>query len=230
MRIKFGSLVTEGTGSLGGHTFQNSNYGAQLRSKPVNKKAPSFSQSLIRSYNSTIHGGWRALTDAQRNIWIKAAPYPLSGSQFWYQCQYTRLAEGLPFLNNPANKLDTYLGEELVDQDLWNAPGLAYWDIVNGNWYADGSCLYFNDSLGSIFKLAFWSIGTLYKVKLSVNINGYRLIPPYNGSSPYFDIISSNTYTFFYTVVGYSRMILYAQNVPSFISSLSIKEVFNYNG
>ena len=67
--LKFGAIVTEGSGSLGGHTIQNSKGGMQIRNKPIPHGNPSASQTLIRSINPQIQAGWRALTDAQQKIW-----------------------------------------------------------------------------------------------------------------------------------------------------------------
>jgi hypothetical protein len=230
MRVKFGSLITEGAGSLGGHTIQKSNYGSQLRSKPVNKKNPTFSQSLIRSYYSIIHGGWRALSNAERTLWSKSAPHPLSGSQFWFQVQFTRLHEGLPFLVNPANRLNTYLGPELIDQDLWNAPGLAWWSEIDEGWSGDGTSLFHNGSYSRVRKNLFWDIGSIYRVRLNCKFSSGYIFAPYDGTGSAFAIYSSNFYTFFYSPDDRTRMYIAADGSSISISFLSIKQVYNYNG
>ena len=230
MRLKFGALITEGHGSLGGHTIQNSNYGSQLRSKPVNKKKPTYEQSIIRSLNSTIHSGWRNLTDQQRRIWIKAAPYPLSGSQFWYKCQFTRLHEGLPFLQNPANKLDTYLGSEMIPQSLWHASGLAWWDNIIGTWLGNGVILAYSGDSGVITKYSFFTVNTLYKIVFTCYPEGYRLIAPYSSSPPSINITYPNTYTYFYKPDLAKVMRIYFSGNDGYITYISIKEVYGYYG
>jgi hypothetical protein len=230
MRVKFGSLVTEGHGSLGGHTIQNSNYGAQLRSKPVNKKAPSFSQSLIRSFNSTIHAAWRALSASQQQIWIKAAPPPLSGSQFWYQCQFTRLSEGLPFLKNPANRLATYLGYEMINQTLWNKSTMEYWDFVGESWSADNTKLITTASSDYLNKYEFWQINHIYKCVCNIEVLTSPLRMPFDSTSPSVLVYSSNIYTEFYSPDDKTRLTLRNAGGSGYYLSLSIKEVFNYNG
>ena len=229
-KIKFGSIVVSGSGKLGGHLFQGSPSGAILRTKPNNKQKPSFAQSLIRSYNSIIHGGWRNLSDQQRLIWIKAAPHPLSGSQFWYQCQYTRLAEGLPFLQNPANKLETYLGAELIDQATWADVGLPFWSSVSAGWAGDGSVMSWTLDSGFISVNSFWTIGKFYKVVITVHPSGFRLKCPYDGLSVPPNASTPNTYSYITHISNSTNCYMYASTSFGFISALSIKEVFNYCG
>lgn len=100
--LKFGSLVTAGTGSLGGHTIQHSKGGMQLRNKPISRNQPSESQRLIRSINPLLQKGWRDLSDTQRKVWNDYAPAPLSGHAFWMKCMYYYYYSGkeLIWLNN----------------------------------------------------------------------------------------------------------------------------------
>ena len=111
--LKFGAIVTEGSGSLGGHTIQNSKGGMQLRTKPIPRGNPSASQTLIRSLNQQMQAGWHALTSSQQKIWndwpavhgimnAKGDNHPLSGHSLWMKLQFSQLIDGYPFLINPA--------------------------------------------------------------------------------------------------------------------------------
>ena len=102
MLIKCGAIVTECSGSLGGHTLQHSKGGNQLRTKPIPRGNPSASQYAIRSINPVLQAGWRQLTDSQRNIWDSYAQdygitnahgdhRPLSGHSYWMQYNFFRL-------------------------------------------------------------------------------------------------------------------------------------------
>jgi hypothetical protein len=126
MKAKAGMIVTEMSGSLGGHTFQNSKGGFQIRTKPIPTGKPSASQTLIRSYNPVLQAGWKALTPSQQQIWndwpvthgifnAKGEKHPLSGHSLWMKYQYQRIAEELPFLSNPSLHLISYLGPELIE-------------------------------------------------------------------------------------------------------------------
>lgn len=95
MRVKFGSLVSEGTGKLGGSVVQNSLGGAQMRSKPINKKKPSYAQAVVRGVNKKIHGYWRHLTDEQRASWSNAAGSGRSGANLFYSVAYNWIINNL---------------------------------------------------------------------------------------------------------------------------------------
>jgi len=72
MKIKFGSLVTDGRGKIGGHVASKNRGGAYLRTKvtPVN---PQTSYQLVaRARITTFSQGWRSLTQEQRAAWDAA--------------------------------------------------------------------------------------------------------------------------------------------------------------
>lgn len=72
MKIKFGALITDGRGKIGGHVASKNRGGAYLRTKvtPVNPQT-SF-QSVARGRITTYSQAWRALTEAQRSAWSGA--------------------------------------------------------------------------------------------------------------------------------------------------------------
>ena len=69
MKVKFGSLVVDGRGKIGGHVASKNRGGAYLRTKvtPVNPQT-SF-QATVRDRITTYSQGWRTLTAAQRAAW-----------------------------------------------------------------------------------------------------------------------------------------------------------------
>jgi len=72
MKMKFGAIVTDGRGKIGGHVASKNRAGAYLRTKvtPVN---PSTSfQQAVRNRLSGLSQAWRDLTDAQRATWNSA--------------------------------------------------------------------------------------------------------------------------------------------------------------
>jgi hypothetical protein len=72
MKIKFGAIVTDGRGKLGGHVAAKNRSGNYLRTKvtPVNPQT-SYQQAQ-RAALGTLSSGWSGLTDAQRNAWNAA--------------------------------------------------------------------------------------------------------------------------------------------------------------
>ena len=72
MKIKFGSIVADGRGKIGGHVMSKNRAGSYLRSKvtPVNPR--SASQILVRNRLGSLSIAWRGLTAAQRIQWNSA--------------------------------------------------------------------------------------------------------------------------------------------------------------
>ena len=72
MKMKWGALVTDGRGKIGGHVASKNRAGAYLRTKvtPVNPQTTY--QSIVRSVFTTLSQGWRSLTSAQILAWNSA--------------------------------------------------------------------------------------------------------------------------------------------------------------
>lgn len=68
-KIKWGAIVVDGRGKLGGHVFTKTRSGATMRTKvtPVNPQSPA--QAAARSRLGSQSQGWRGLTEAQRIGW-----------------------------------------------------------------------------------------------------------------------------------------------------------------
>jgi len=71
-KIKFGMMMTDARGKLGGQVFSKNRAGAYIRTKvtPVNPQT-SF-QALVRSFFTAITTGWRLLTVLQRDAFQAA--------------------------------------------------------------------------------------------------------------------------------------------------------------
>ena len=72
MKMKFGALVIDGRGKIGGHVASKNKGGAYLRTKvsPVNPQ--SSYQLSVRNRFTGLAQGWRGLTQAQRDAWNAA--------------------------------------------------------------------------------------------------------------------------------------------------------------
>ena len=72
-RIKFGMMMTDARGKLGGHVFTKAKSGATIRTKvtPLNPKTSA--QSEARGALSANSQAWRTLTENQRLAWNSAA-------------------------------------------------------------------------------------------------------------------------------------------------------------
>jgi len=72
MKMKFGAIVVDGRGKIGGHVASKNRAGAYLRTKVTPVNAQTSSQLTIRSRFTGFSQGWRALTAAQRDAWNAA--------------------------------------------------------------------------------------------------------------------------------------------------------------
>jgi hypothetical protein len=72
MKAKFGAIVVDGRGKIGGHVMSKNRAGAYMRTKvtPVNPNT-SF-QASVRNRLASISSAWRGLTQVQRDAWNQA--------------------------------------------------------------------------------------------------------------------------------------------------------------
>lgn len=109
-RVKFGSLVTEISGSIGGSTFQRNSYGNTLRNKPSPIRSRTTAQLSIRQYMKMAHAGWLDLTAAERQQWNQFVSFSnqkirhdknvlMSGHNLYIKYQVMRLVTGLSILD-----------------------------------------------------------------------------------------------------------------------------------
>jgi len=126
-RVKYGSLVTDISGSIGGSTFQRSSYGNTLRNKPIPTRATSPAQLLVRQYMKQAHDAWTALTAAERTQWQQFTTFSnpkirkdhnviMSGHALYLKYQVSRLLAGLAIQ-------DTL---KYIAMPAWYYPSLVY--------------------------------------------------------------------------------------------------------
>ncbi len=72
MKVKFGAIIVDGRGKIGGHVLSKNRAGAYVRTKvtPVNPQT-SF-QLGVRNRFSSLSQAWRGLTESQRIAWNAA--------------------------------------------------------------------------------------------------------------------------------------------------------------
>lgn len=71
-KIKFGALMVDARGKLGGHVFSKNRAGAYLRTKVTPVNPSTGSQSAIRALFGSITQGWSALAQSAREAWNDA--------------------------------------------------------------------------------------------------------------------------------------------------------------
>ncbi len=72
MKMKFGAIVTDGRGKIGGHVASKNRGGSYLRTKVTPSNAQTVAQNAVRAIFTTLSQGWRDLTQAQRDAWNAA--------------------------------------------------------------------------------------------------------------------------------------------------------------
>jgi hypothetical protein len=76
-RIKYGTIVTQINGSVGGNVFQNNAFGFTLKAKGSVRNPNSKKQNANKGYVSSVSKAWANLSDSDRAAWISyAATYP----------------------------------------------------------------------------------------------------------------------------------------------------------
>ena len=72
MKLKFGAIVTDGRGKIGGHVASKNRGGAYLRTKATPSNPNTVAQAKARSVLSSLSQLWSQLTDGQRQGWNDA--------------------------------------------------------------------------------------------------------------------------------------------------------------
>lgn len=73
MKVKFGSIVTAGSGKIGGHVVSGSLGGRVLKTKGLNYSKGKNFGILFQGKMSRFSSKWRTMSVAQRDSWEKAA-------------------------------------------------------------------------------------------------------------------------------------------------------------
>jgi hypothetical protein len=72
MKVKFGSIVTDGRGKIGGHVMSKNRAGSYLRTKVTPVNPNTVAQVVARNALGSLSIAWRGLTSAQRLLWNSA--------------------------------------------------------------------------------------------------------------------------------------------------------------
>ena len=72
MKLKFGAIVTDGRGKIGGHVASKNRAGAYLRTKVTPTNPNTVAQMQARSILSSLSQQWSTLLESQRLAWNEA--------------------------------------------------------------------------------------------------------------------------------------------------------------
>ncbi len=66
-KVKFGMMMTDASGKLGGHVFAKNRGGSYVRTKGIPSNPQTSAQMNVRGIFASISSAWASLTEAQRN-------------------------------------------------------------------------------------------------------------------------------------------------------------------
>jgi hypothetical protein len=72
MKVKFGAIVTDGRGKIGGHVMSKNRGGAYMRTKVTPSNPRTTAQQLNRALLGSLSASWSSLGDAFRATWNAA--------------------------------------------------------------------------------------------------------------------------------------------------------------
>jgi len=72
MKTKFGAIIVDGRGKIGGHVASKNRGGSYLRTKVTPVNARTSAQLAVRNFFTQLSQAWRSLTQAQRDAWNAA--------------------------------------------------------------------------------------------------------------------------------------------------------------
>ena len=72
MKTKFGAIIVDGRGKIGGHVASKNRAGSYLRTKVTPTNPNTAAQISVRGLFTSFSQGWRGLTQAQRDAWNAA--------------------------------------------------------------------------------------------------------------------------------------------------------------
>jgi hypothetical protein len=217
--IKFGSLITSGSGKLGGHTVQHSRGGFQLKTTGRPLHRPSASQLNIRSINHQIHSAWKSLTDNERKIWNQVAHPSLSGASLFYRYNYNYLSYGLPVVTDPYSYEKIVLGPELIDNpDFISSAG---WVFLSGWSYSPGKVIVNSSDYSSMYQANKINLGFSYLVHVILkHVSGQIYVNFGGGDDKLPGFSSSGEFYRIYTCLSNSNSQVYFASYPAFIGEV----------
>jgi hypothetical protein len=150
MKIKYGSLVVDGSGKIGGHVASKGRAGSVLRTKITGINPQSSAQNKSRALLGSLSTGWSNLTEAQRDSWNGAVKdYATtdifgdiktpSGFNLYVKLNANLIASGQTAIDIAPEKAVQVNNNILVFSVLWPNPESTYIQLetedAGGRWF-----------------------------------------------------------------------------------------------
>jgi hypothetical protein len=97
-RVSFSALIEEIVGKLAGSVFQDSYQGFQIRTRVTPRNPQTNYQQVRRGEFGFITQTWRTMSQAERDTFISAAPYPSAGFNLFVASNVNLSLIGLPMI------------------------------------------------------------------------------------------------------------------------------------
>jgi hypothetical protein len=150
MRVKYGSIVTDGSGKLGGHVASKGRSGSVIRTKVTGTNPRTTAQNSTRALLGSLAAGWSSLTEEERQSFDSAVDkfkstdifgdvHNPSGYTLYIKLNYHLLAAGL--------SINTTCPDPIIQDDIYAVSAFYleyYWesDFININKYHEETYQY----------------------------------------------------------------------------------------
>src|SRR5690625_3903418 len=116
MRVKFGSIIVDGAGKIGGHVVGHSATGAFLATKRIAKSTSTPSQQRANSITGYLQRKWRELSNVNRISW-NLNPYSgMSGINSFLFANYWNAYFNTDLINTkPQNPVANFIVQSFVN-------------------------------------------------------------------------------------------------------------------
>lgn len=136
MKFKFGSIISDGSGKLGGQVYTKNRSGNIIKTKVTPFNPASSAQSFVRNNKALVVSAWQGLSDTDRSLWIKFSEFHpqkdrfgqihyLSGYGIFTKCNMVRLNLGYTLLYQPV---------ELTPFDNWEVLDIQSFSLNPSIW------------------------------------------------------------------------------------------------
>lgn len=147
-RCKYGAIITEINGSIGGTTMQRNRYGFTIKQKPSQVRPSKIGQIQAQTRVSQTQSAWFSLTDSQRSSWnLYAASFPvatrldstafLNGYNLFCKYHMIRFLSTTTILTDPAGAQQSCALVSTLISEFGGVLSQEYeWDTSGGDWYS----------------------------------------------------------------------------------------------
>lgn len=144
MKAKLGSIISESSGKVGGHYFQNTRSGLVLKVKPSRPTASTNVQYNQRIIFEQLVKQWRSFSQTIRNAWSAANSSCISGFHYFTSYNLLLIGHALPMVTTPPISPVSFqtpnFTEVVVNDYSGYLTGAVYFICNNGSNIAIAGC------------------------------------------------------------------------------------------